>query len=111
MSRLGENLPAVADHLRRYDPDLEALRAQPGRYTVSESMRKKVEPGKADGCNGHELLQNASRNTFRKVHDAVAICERFDPLRAAAHSRSFRHFLHVLGDPAYADQCRRPTAG
>jgi hypothetical protein len=24
--------------------------------------------------------------------------------------RTFRHLLHVLGDPAYADQCRRPAS-
>jgi hypothetical protein len=92
--------------------DLEALRGQPGRYTVSESMRKKIEPGKADGCDGYELLRAASKGAFHKVHDAVAICERLDPVRAAAHSRSFRHFLHVIGDPAYPEpQCRRPVVG
>jgi hypothetical protein len=90
--------------------DLAALRAQPGRYAVSESMRKKVEPGKADSCKARELLKTATKGrSFHKVEDAVAICERLDPLRAAAHSRSFRHLLHVLGDPAYAEQCRRPA--
>ncbi len=92
--------------------DLAALRSQPGRYTVSESMRKKIEPDKADSCDGHELLRTATKGrSFHKVDDAVEICKRLDPERAAKHSRSFRHFLHVIGDPAYPEQCRRPAAG
>jgi Domain of unknown function (DUF4276) len=91
--------------------DIEALRAQPGRYVVSEAMRRKVEPDKADGIDALDLLRAAiSGKIFHKVDDAVAICSRLDPARAARHSRSFRHLLHVLGDPDYAHQCRRPGA-
>jgi predicted ATPase len=36
-------------------------------------------------------------------------CARLDPARAARHSRSFRHFLHVLGDEDYGAGCQLPT--
>jgi hypothetical protein len=88
--------------------DLEALRSQPARFKVSEAMRNKIEIGKADGCDAAELLRAAAlRKPFDKVKDAEAICERIDPVRAARHSRSFRHLLHVLGDPLYATGCRQ----
>jgi hypothetical protein len=90
--------------------DLAALRAQPGRFNVTETLTRRVEPDKADRVAAINLLQAASiGRTYHKVDDAVEICARLDPARAARHSRSFRHLLHVLGDTAFATGCRLPT--
>ncbi|ADP83158.1 DUF4276 family protein [Pseudofrankia inefficax] len=92
--------------------DLTALRTQPGRFKVTEALTKRVEPDKADRLAAIDLLQSASiGRTYHKVDDAVEICARLDPARAARHSRSFRHLLHVLGDSTFDAGCRRPPDG
>lgn len=92
--------------------DLDALRSQPARFRVSAAMRNRVESNKADSCDAAQLLRSAAiRLPYDKVRDAKAICERIDPVRAARHSRSFRHLLHVLSDPQYVDGCGQPVLG
>jgi hypothetical protein len=90
--------------------DLQALRSQPARYSIKNSHVGKVEPNKADGCAALKLLNSAAlKDPFHKIDDAARICERMDVSAAARNSRSFRHFLHVMGDPEYGKQCRRPA--
>lgn len=89
--------------------DLDALEAQPGRFKVTPAIRRAVEPNKADGCDALSLLKRAVVGTqYDKVSDASRILKRADVSRSAANSRSFRHFLHALGDKYYSKQCKKP---
>jgi hypothetical protein len=90
--------------------DIQALRSQPGRYSIKKSFASKIEPDKADRCDALKLLNSVTKkDSFQKIDDAVRICERMDISSAAQNSRSFRHFLHVMGDPEFARQCKNPS--
>lgn len=86
--------------------DLDGLESMPARFDVSVNMRRAVEPNRADSCDALGLLKKSARRGYEKIDDSIKIMERYDVGRAARHSRSVRHFLHVLGDPLYASQCR-----
>jgi hypothetical protein len=89
--------------------DLDALEAQPKRFKVAAAARRKVESNKADVLNGTALIKSVVvGGHYDKVADSQRICARMDVLKAASHSRSFRHLLHVFQHPQYAHQCRRP---
>lgn len=91
--------------------DPEALRSQPARYTVTPSLERAVAPDRADRSDALVLLKKATQGSaYDKVADAKRILARADVGRAAANSRSFRHLLHVIGDPSYASQCLTPVA-
>lgn len=91
--------------------DLGALDAQPRRFSVSDSMRRQVQPNKADRVEALDFLKRASQNRqYDKVNDGKRTAAHVNVERAASHSRSFRHFLHVLEHPMYSTQCRRPEA-
>ncbi|WP_084494931.1 DUF4276 family protein [Nocardia shimofusensis] len=90
--------------------DLNALRAQPARFTVTPALVNKVEPNKADSVNALELLKKtvAPGRDYDKIIDGERISTRAQVELMAKHSRSFRHFLHLLGYEAYREQCLRP---
>ena len=89
------------------DPD--AYKALRGRFTRVATLRKAVEPDKADSVDALSLLRKCSKTgTFEKVRDGVAICKELEPNRAARNSRSFRRFLRVLGHPDYESQSKSP---
>ncbi|MBQ7803064.1 MAG: DUF4276 family protein [Rhodococcus sp.] len=92
--------------------DLGALRAQPGRFNVSPALAKRVEPNKADMLSAGAEIKRiiVGSGQYEKVKDGERICKRADVDVMARHSRSFRHFLHVLGHELYRDQCARPVA-
>lgn len=88
--------------------DLAALKDQPARFTVSESLRRAVEPEKADHVNALELLKRATiGRSYHKTDDGLRICARMNVGNAGLHSRSFRHLLHVLGDAEFEANCCR----
>jgi Domain of unknown function (DUF4276) len=90
--------------------DMGALAAQTARYTVTQALRRRVEPNKADRTNAIAILNSAAnRIPYHKIDDAYRLCKHLDPLVAASNSRSFRHFLHALGHARYAGQCRVPS--
>lgn len=90
--------------------DVDALAAQPKRFEVTEALRRRVQPNKADRVAALELMKKAARNgQYDKVADGKRTAAHLDLLRAGQHSRSLRHFLHVLGHPAYQEQCARPS--
>lgn len=90
--------------------DLEALKSQPARYKVPASLTRLVVPDKADKLDAERLLKQAViGGQYEKKKDAERICKRVDIERLAAHSRSFRHFLHALGHRQYKDQCKAPA--
>jgi len=89
--------------------DVQGLRSHRGRFTVNGAFERKVAPDKADNCDAYRLLSNAAiGRAYEKVSDSKRIVSTLDVVRAAANSRSFRHFLHMLGDPSYIRQCSRP---
>lgn len=91
--------------------DLDALGAQSARYRITRSHRAKTEPNKADTVDALRLLNEATIGPrYDKVKDGIRWAQKADVAKAAQHSRSFRHLLHVLGDETYLDQCRSPAA-
>lgn len=78
--------------------DMDALKKQPARFAVTPARRKKVEPNKSDKIDALVLLKEmATGPSYSKVVDGVKICSHMHVGKAAKHSRSFRHFMHVLG--------------
>nr|WP_166678496.1 DUF4276 family protein [Kribbella voronezhensis] len=92
--------------------DLDALKAQPARFDVTQAHRRKVEPNRADKVDGYKLMNDmmAGGFTYQKVKDSDRICRKMSVARAALHSRSLRHFLHMAGDEQYSIDCRRPAS-
>ena len=89
--------------------DLDALRAQPGRFDVTSALERAVSPDRADRVVALDHLKKALRGTsssYDKRQDSKRTLGKADVIRMAANSRSFRHFLHTVGHPAYASQCR-----
>lgn len=88
--------------------DISSLAKFPKRFQVSQNMRRIVEPGKADRCDGQALMRRAviGRSGYDKVEDARRICGALSVAGVARNSRSFRHFLHVVGDRQYLEQCK-----
>lgn len=89
--------------------DLDALRAQPGRFNVTAALERAVSPDKADRIAALDQLKRAIRGsnvTYDKRQDSKRTLEKADVLRIAANSRSFRHLLHAVGHPTYASQCQ-----
>ena len=88
--------------------DLEALRRQPRRFSVSASMVRRVEPDHADSVDALALLKQAAVGPhYDKKVDGARIAAHQHLEVAARHSRSLRHLLHVLNHPLYAVQCSR----
>lgn len=89
--------------------DVDGLKTLKGRFNIDRSFVSKVKPDKADSVDGYVLLNRASRRgEYDKVPDGEKIAKTMNVSRAAANSRSFRHFLHVLGYGAYREGCRLP---
>lgn len=89
--------------------DLSALSKQPAKYKVSNGIRKRIEPDKADRCHALATLKDAAINRrYDKIEDGKKLCSHLDVSKAAKHSRSLRHALHLLEYQNYRDQCRQP---
>ncbi|ROQ31001.1 uncharacterized protein DUF4276 [Frondihabitans sp. PhB188] len=89
--------------------DLAALKAQPARFKIKSSMEKAVSPNKADQVEALALLKAATiGQNYDKIQDSKRTLAKAKVERVAKNSRSFRHFLHVLGDQAYEGQCKAP---
>jgi hypothetical protein len=86
--------------------DLQALRQQHARFTITAALARQVEPDKADRVNALNFLNRATNGrSYDKKVDGVNIAERMDVDKAAQNSRSLRHLLHVLHHDSYSDQC------
>jgi len=90
--------------------DLGALQSQPARFAVTAAISRCVEPDKADRCDAEKIIKKAAANgQYDKITDAERISTKLDIESAARNSRSFRHFLHILGHSSYRSQCRLPS--
>jgi hypothetical protein len=89
--------------------DLDALRAQPARFAVSQAISRSVEPNKADNVEAKATLNRCAIDIpYQKVVDARRICTYADPERIARNSRSFRRFLRSIHHPSYRAQSKEP---
>jgi hypothetical protein len=89
--------------------DLDALRAQPARFSATPAIARKVAPNRSDHIDALRLLKQITKGPeYSKTQDAKRIMERADPLGIAANSRSFRRLLRVLAHPKYAEQSLNP---
>lgn len=88
--------------------DIDALRCQPRLFRSIDELVAKVEPDKADHVDADRLLRRVLRRSYSKPAVAVTIMGKANPYRIARHSRSFRRFLRVLGNPRYAKQSKYP---
>jgi len=89
--------------------DMDGLAAQARRFEVTAARRRRVEPNKADKTDGLALIKSMTLGGhYEKVQDAERICRHLGVERAAEHSRSLRHFLHVVGMPEFAEGCKVP---
>jgi hypothetical protein len=88
----------------------EAFVAQRARYSHPDRIAKQVQPDRADLVRNPCALINSaiSKGEYDKTNDAPKILARSNLDSLAANSRSFRRFLAVLGDPAYANGSRAP---
>ena len=100
----------VVVKVRQYEnwllADLDAI-GKCKNFTVTQAIRRKVEPGNADSIHKPVVeltkLKN-NKKSFHKNLDTLAIAKQFDPEKAGLHSRSFRRFLKLIGHPDYKDQ-------
>lgn len=105
---------SVAVKNRKYEnwliADIDALRRQRARFTVSLRQEARVRPDKADSVSDAvEYLRScALGRSYDKVADSVRITRLIDPMEMARNSRSFRRFLRLLNHPTYIQQSIRP---
>ncbi|MGW0757774.1 DUF4276 family protein [Streptomyces sp. NPDC002814] len=88
----------------------EGFQRQKSRYAHPDKIAKAVCPDKADRVPDPCRLINSamSKGQYDKTGDAPKILKLSNLDSLAANSRSFRRFLAVLGDPAYAAGSKRP---
>jgi Domain of unknown function (DUF4276) len=89
--------------------DPSAIRRLPGLFTTPERIERKVVSGRADQVDAIQLLKTCHRRRFEKTSDAVAICKKLDPARAAQNSRSLDKLLRVLESPCARSVVRPPA--
>lgn len=90
--------------------DVDALAEMPGRFEITPGFRRAVSPNKADRVSAIAMLKKASNTgDYDKIKDADRVLSRAKVERIGANSRSFRHFLHVLGHPSYSEGCKVPA--
>ncbi|WP_392876736.1 DUF4276 family protein [Streptomyces sp. LN499] len=88
----------------------EGFTRQRSRYAYPDKIEKAAVPNKADRvADPCRLINSAmSKGQYDKTGDAAKILRVSNLDSLAANSRSFRKFLAVLGDPAYATGSRQP---
>ncbi|MCR9141155.1 MAG: DUF4276 family protein [bacterium] len=91
------------------DPD--ALLNMRARFSISKKQRSQIEPNLADSISDATELLNrmVKQAAYHKRKDPVIICQKVDPLKVAANSRSFRKFLRAVGHATYKNQSHKPA--
>lgn len=90
--------------------DPNALASQRKRFKVSQTVRNRITPNKADNIDNAETIldQCAVKTPYHKRRDAIRICDNLDLTAAASNSRSLRRFLRLLNDQRYRNQSKLP---
>jgi hypothetical protein len=88
--------------------DLGALLQQPARFSVTNAMRQRVAPDRADHVeDAFRMLRHAAQGaSYSKVADSQRILGFATPTAIALNSRSFRRFLRCSEHPSYVEQSR-----
>lgn len=90
--------------------DLEAIKAQPKRFRLTDAIIKQISPNKSDSVDAQSVLDKiAIKFDYDKGNDPTRIARMQDPIRIAGNSRSFRRFLRVLQVQEYANQSKLPA--
>jgi hypothetical protein len=90
--------------------DVESLKSQRSRFDVTPAVERLIVPDRADRCDATSVIKRIiQKGQYHKIEDAERICASMDVERAAKNSRSFRHFLHVVGYDKYKGQCQQPA--
>jgi len=90
--------------------DLEALKSHPKRFSFDSAVERRICPDKADSVNGLAVIKRMVKSgQYSKTEDSDRICRTAKVERIAENSRSFRHFLHVLGHDSYRKGCKLPA--
>jgi len=89
--------------------DIDALKALSGRFSISKSTVRAVQPNKADNVDALQLLKRSVKNgSYEKVEDSKRILAKASVANIGLHSRSFRRFLRIAGDGTYGAQSLKP---
>lgn len=88
--------------------DLEAIKNQRKRYSISAAAERSVIPDKADKVDALRYLKKICSGRYDKVEDSKKIARFATPIRIAANSRSFRRFLRCMGHQRYRRQSATP---
>lgn len=90
--------------------DIDAIKAQPKRFRLTDAVIKQVTPNKSDHVDAQSLFSKiAIKFDYDKGNDPTRITRLQDPIRIASNSRSFRRFLRVLEVPPYTNQSKTPA--
>lgn len=90
--------------------DIDAIKAQPKRFAMTDAVSRQVAPNKSDRVDAQALLNKiAIRFEYDKGCDPTRIARLQDPYKIASNSRSFRRLLRVLENPRYIGQSRNPV--
>jgi hypothetical protein len=77
---------------------------------MTQGVRQRIEPNKADHCDGLAILRTAATGrSYGKVADSQRILALAAPSVMAQNSRSFRRFLRCSHHPSYTAQSRTPA--
>jgi hypothetical protein len=92
--------------------DPKALGSLKGRFKPTKAFGNRVKPNKADNVADAKALLDQicvkGKGFYHKTQDPPRILEKMDITEAGKNSRSFRRFLHLLGDKRYRDQSKKP---
>ena len=90
--------------------DPGAIKKLRARFSPKKPLDKMVSPNKADSVHNAEATLNTRtiKKPYHKRNDPPDIMGKMDVSAAAMNSRSFRRFLHLLGDRRYKGQSKKP---
>lgn len=88
--------------------DLDAIRLL-NKFTITQKIRKSIEPNKADNVDAINLLKNMGNESYDKTEDGKRISQKISAQVIAKHSRSFRKFLRVIEVPQFRNQSKKPV--
>jgi hypothetical protein len=91
--------------------DMEALLCQPGRFSVADADRHRIQPNRADRADAPTIIKRSCVGPdYHKVKDSDRILAKASIERMAKHSRSFRRFLRCIECPPYVNQSAKVTS-
>jgi hypothetical protein len=110
---LGMDFVSVVVKCRQFEnwllTDPEAFKRNPKRFRLTKEIRTIGRPDRADSVDDPvAAIDRACKDgrPYHKRHDAILLTANQRVTEVAAHSRSFRRFLRLLGHTSYLSQSR-----